>query len=99
MHIGEIVITVLGGVKHRGFQKRDGTQSTMRFQEAEVMLEGARHPREIEVRPPKDGEYPPGKYRIAARSVKVNQYGSLIVEYIDLVPAAAVAAAADRKVG
>jgi hypothetical protein len=81
-----LILEVFKGTHQRKGQKKDGTEFTVRFQEAEIRREGKR-PRPIEISVPRDGAYIEGLYTLTGSSFRPDDYDRLSLStYIRLEP-------------
>lgn len=81
-----LILEVFKGTHQRKGQKKDGTEFTVRYQEAEIRRQGKR-PRPIEVSVPRDGAYVEGLYTLSANSFRPDDYDRLALSpYIRLTP-------------
>ena len=69
------IICVVSKVKTQEIRGSDGPFE-VRYQEADLIMPN-RRARAREIRAPSDGEYPPGRYTLAAESFKTKQWDQL----------------------
>ncbi len=95
-----LILEVFKGIHQRKGQKKDGTEFTVRYQEAEIQREG-RLPRPIEISVPRDGAYSADLYTVSASSFRPDDYERLTLSpYVRLKPlddAIKLAQAAEKK--
>ena len=69
------IISVVSKVKTKEIRGSDGPFE-IRYQEADLIMPN-RRARALEIRAPRDGEYPPELYTLAAESFTTNQWDQL----------------------
>ncbi len=72
------IISVVSKVQTKELQSSNGPFE-IRYQEADLIMPN-RRARALEIRAPRDGEYPPGLYTLAAESFSTNHWDQLGVE-------------------
>ena len=80
-----LILKVFGLVHQRKVTKKDGTEFTIRFQEAETIQEN-RRPRVVEISIPGEGHYKEGLYTLSAQSFRPDKYERLEMAYPTLTP-------------
>lgn len=80
-----LILKVFGLVHQRKVTKKDGTEFTIRFQEAETIQEN-RRPRVVEISIPGEGHYKEGLYTLSAESFRPDKYERLEMAYPTLTP-------------
>ena len=89
------IISIVSKVKTKEGRGSKGPFE-IRFQEADLIMPN-RRARALEIRAPRDGEYPLGLYTLAAESVTTNQYDQLeLRRYLVLIPLAEAVAFAEE---
>ncbi len=89
------IISVVSNVQTKELQGSNGPFE-IRYQEADLIMPN-RRARALEIRAPRDGEYPPGLYTVAAESFSTNQWDQLeLRRYPVLIPLAEAVALAEE---
>jgi hypothetical protein len=80
-----LVLNVFKLVHERKVPKKDGTDFTIRFQEAEI-IQNNKRPRVVEIPAPAVGRYEEGLYTLDAQSFRPDRYERLELGFPKLVP-------------
>lgn len=81
-----LILEVDGHVHERkGTRKKDGSDFTIRYQEAKIIRENHLD-RVVKISIPGEGKYEPGLYTVSADSFRPGEYERLIMGYVDLMP-------------
>lgn len=79
------IARVFNQVHERKGTKKDGTEFTFKYQEAEILRDG-RRPRVIKISVPNQGRYEEGLYTLSADSFRPDKYERLEMGFAELVP-------------
>ena len=80
-----LIVHVFNQVHERKATKKDGTEFTFKYQEAEIVRDGHR-PRVIKISVPNQGRYEEGLYTLAAESFRPDKYERLEMGFPELTP-------------
>ncbi|MEX2150529.1 MAG: single-stranded DNA-binding protein [Steroidobacteraceae bacterium] len=80
-----LIVHVYNQVHERKATKKDGTEFTFQYQEAEIVRDGHR-PRVIKISVPKQGRYEDGLYTLSADSFRPDKYERLEMGFPELTP-------------
>ncbi len=68
-----------------GGKKKDGTEFTFKYQEAEILRDGHR-PRVVKINVPNQGRYAEGLYTLSPDSFRPDRYERLEMGFAELMP-------------
>ncbi len=89
------IISVISKVQTKEIKGSNGPFE-IRYQEADLIMPN-RRARALEIPAPRDGEYPPDLYTLAAESFSTNQWDQLVLRrYLVLIPLAEWVALAEE---
>jgi hypothetical protein len=80
-----LILRVYNQVHERKGTKKDGTEFTFKYQEAEIVRDGHR-PRVIKISVPNQGRYEEGLYTLAPESFRPDKYERLEMGFAELTP-------------
>lgn len=91
-----LVLKVFKMVHQRKGTRKDGTEFTVRYQEAEIVQENHR-PRVVHISVPGQGHYDDGLYTVSSESFRPNNYDSLEMRFPTLTPLEEALKTGDRE--
>jgi hypothetical protein len=90
------IARVFNQVHERKATKKDGTEFTFKYQEAEILRDGHR-PRVIKISVPNQGRYEEGLYTLSADSFRPDKYERLEMGFVELTPLEIALKAGDKQ--